>query len=74
MLELQSAGLIRLGSEERGKSFLLSAVGDIAVRVPQGRNSRQSNARKYICVLGSRLRVAGLSSEFSWPEKCVGSR
>lgn len=46
MLALPSTGLIRLETEERTKSFLLSEVGDIAFRVPQGRNSLQSNTEK----------------------------
>ena len=50
MLELQSTGLISLETVERRKSFLLSEVGDIAFRVPQGRNSRQSDAEKNISV------------------------
>lgn len=74
ILELQSTALIRLETEERRKSFLLSEVGDTAFRVPQGRNSRQSNAEKKILVLGRIARVASFPSEFIWSEnKCVGS-
>lgn len=50
MLALQSSGLIRLETAEWKKSFLLSKVGDIASRMPQGRNSSPcSTEEMYQC-------------------------
>ena len=79
MLELPSSGLISLETAEWKKSFLLSKVGGIARRRPQGRNSSPGGTeKKCISVLGILERIEGVVSfpfEFIWSEnKCVGSK